>query len=70
MKGLKKKGGRDLIPGEYWFWPATKDIQTIAKRSVLDIRPVLELEPEHSSRRVIVFRLSNNSIVKNFSGYS
>ena len=50
-----------------WKWPSStkKDNQTIHKKSVLPIRPCLNVS-KYSSMRVIVFELSNCDLVDKF----
>ena len=49
-----------------WKWPSQSDEQEIEKLSVLPIRPSLDISPQQSTRRNVVFQLINHDFVQKF----
>ena len=52
---------------QIWIWPREKDLQTLNRDSILEIRPRLEVEYKISTVRIVIFELLNVDVVKQFA---
>ena len=59
-------GMNDGYVKRFWVWPYKVDHHWIHKKCIMEIRPSLRIDTKKSTRRMIIYELTNIELIRKF----